>query len=749
MRTSLAVQPHLYIGDVTGKPLDYGMVFFGQPDKDPEFYPIDIFYDEALTIKASQPVRSKGGFLNANGDMVEVYAAEQTYSVKVLDAYGKKVFYKASMSKTNVDSSVSTKLPYPNAVLRSQADKNAESISFDDFLTTSAVVAVQAAFSTRKTLTLQNKVYDMGDARYLTLTADNSNSVINGNGATLKFNADAYKGGFRIFIAGSETALPSISANVPAGSSEVSFSAPHGLKVGDVLALRSNKTVDYITVGVDRYIGELLTVTKVTSATSIATHESVVYSYLTSDGAAANKYQTVSNVKIRDLKIIDSGLDPSGAAVENQRPIHCEFTKNITIDNVTTEDSAGLAVTFRNSINWTIKNCLLSQPQTDDIVSFSQYGIVITDYSRGGRIQSCTLKGFKEGISFTESGSGYGLSIDTQISNIIAFDCLRVINMHGTTRYVDVNDVWANNCMRGMNIRCADVKIRGFHSVRPKATFQGQGSSLFILSNCVRDLDIANCSIENSFIGIGTEALGLNFAHKNIKIKDCNFKGVSQTVIGLDFTAGSTAEATGLVVTNNTFEDCSATRMLIKGRFKKPVIKDNVCGDAIVGSYGLDAAGFNEGIICDNTFGANLIPVRFTDENGLISLNNWVEDNHWARASNCVSGAASTFVAGLKNNRIGNGYQSITTANISGTGSFDAMDGVRYILSTATAGSVKRINNGSMGDLVTIRAQSGSLTLTTDGNIKIPSQMVLDTQSKTITIVKDVDGNWYEVSRTA
>ena len=92
-RPSLSAQPHLYIGDSAGRPLDYGTVYFGEPDKDPEFYPIDIFYDEDLSAQAPQPVRTKGGFMNVNGDMVEVYAAENEYSVKVLDQYGIKVFY--------------------------------------------------------------------------------------------------------------------------------------------------------------------------------------------------------------------------------------------------------------------------------------------------------------------------------------------------------------------------------------------------------------------------------------------------------------------------------------------------------------------------------------------------------------------------------------------------------------------------------------------------------------------------------
>lgn len=133
LRTSLSAQPHLYMGDSTGRPLDYGMVYFGQPNKDPEFYPIDIYYDEALTIAASQPVRTKGGFLNANGDMVEVYAAELTYSVKVLDSYGRKVLYQKAMSRTNTSGSISTKLPYANTITRTLAERNTDAVSVKDF----------------------------------------------------------------------------------------------------------------------------------------------------------------------------------------------------------------------------------------------------------------------------------------------------------------------------------------------------------------------------------------------------------------------------------------------------------------------------------------------------------------------------------------------------------------------------------------------------------------------------------------
>lgn len=133
LRSSLAPQTHLYLGDMQGRPLDAGKVYFGEQNKDPELYPINVYYDEALTIAAPQPIRTMGGFMNANGQMVEIYAAETEYSVKVLDAYGRQVFYQAAMSRNNTDGSISTKLPYPNTIIRTLAERNTDTVSIKDF----------------------------------------------------------------------------------------------------------------------------------------------------------------------------------------------------------------------------------------------------------------------------------------------------------------------------------------------------------------------------------------------------------------------------------------------------------------------------------------------------------------------------------------------------------------------------------------------------------------------------------------
>jgi hypothetical protein len=101
LRTPLTVTPHMYLGDSTGRPLDNGTVYFGEPNKDPEHYPIELFSNDELTTPLMQPVYTKGGYLYDKGDMVEPHAKELIYSVKVLDSYGRKVFYKGEAMRSN------------------------------------------------------------------------------------------------------------------------------------------------------------------------------------------------------------------------------------------------------------------------------------------------------------------------------------------------------------------------------------------------------------------------------------------------------------------------------------------------------------------------------------------------------------------------------------------------------------------------------------------------------------------------
>lgn len=76
-------QPFEIFYDINGRPLDDGFIFIGQPNLDPIANPISVFFDEALTIPAAQPIRTRNGFPANAGVQAQVFVAETTFSISI------------------------------------------------------------------------------------------------------------------------------------------------------------------------------------------------------------------------------------------------------------------------------------------------------------------------------------------------------------------------------------------------------------------------------------------------------------------------------------------------------------------------------------------------------------------------------------------------------------------------------------------------------------------------------------------
>lgn len=293
LRTSLAVQPHLYIGDVTGLPLDYGMVYFGEPNKDPEYYPINIYYDDGLTIPAMQPVRTKGGFLNAMGDMVEVFADERIYSVKVLDAYGRQVFYEPAMSKLSTDNNLTIQAPFTNSVVRTQSDKNAETVSLLDF---------GAPYSTDSTLQLQNALNYLNSVGGGVLRIPYHTGVLVVSGSitlypNITVNCDknlildctGSQEGFQFDLRGTIGGEVALSVNKTSGDTVITTRSAHVLSVGDDALIVSQRECAHADAGdlwrlgettstaASPFFAEPLSVEKINSATEFVSLSPLIF----------------------------------------------------------------------------------------------------------------------------------------------------------------------------------------------------------------------------------------------------------------------------------------------------------------------------------------------------------------------------------------------------------------------------------------------------------------------------------------
>ena len=67
--------------DVDGNPLEDGYIYIGESGKNPEGFPIDTWWDSALSVPAVQPVRTIGGYASRSGTPGKLYINSLDYSI--------------------------------------------------------------------------------------------------------------------------------------------------------------------------------------------------------------------------------------------------------------------------------------------------------------------------------------------------------------------------------------------------------------------------------------------------------------------------------------------------------------------------------------------------------------------------------------------------------------------------------------------------------------------------------------------
>lgn len=79
-----------------GQPLDNGSVYIGTAFTDPITNQIPVYYDDALTIPAAQPIKTSGGYFFRNGTVANVFAGGD-YSITVQDSKSNLVYTSESI----------------------------------------------------------------------------------------------------------------------------------------------------------------------------------------------------------------------------------------------------------------------------------------------------------------------------------------------------------------------------------------------------------------------------------------------------------------------------------------------------------------------------------------------------------------------------------------------------------------------------------------------------------------------------
>lgn len=84
-------QPYPIFTDADGQPLDDAYIYIGAANQNPVSNPITVYWDAALTIPASQPIRTSGGYPVYNGTPARFYVGS-SYSILVKDKNGTFVY---------------------------------------------------------------------------------------------------------------------------------------------------------------------------------------------------------------------------------------------------------------------------------------------------------------------------------------------------------------------------------------------------------------------------------------------------------------------------------------------------------------------------------------------------------------------------------------------------------------------------------------------------------------------------------
>ena len=117
--------------DVDGEPLENGSLYIGTTGLNPESNPINVFFDEALTIPAAQPIKTIGGFPVNNGVSSRLYVAEADYSIIVRNKNGALV--RSSLSGNYDPAGGIFTQTGTGSVPRTVNDKLGDTISVKDF----------------------------------------------------------------------------------------------------------------------------------------------------------------------------------------------------------------------------------------------------------------------------------------------------------------------------------------------------------------------------------------------------------------------------------------------------------------------------------------------------------------------------------------------------------------------------------------------------------------------------------------
>lgn len=136
--------------DTKGEPLENGKLFIGVVNLNPKTNPVSVFFDEALTIPAAQPIRTIGGYPSSDGTPSDIFIAENSHSITVDDKNDKFIFSNFDVKTETVFSP-----KFANAITTTVQKRLSDTVHITDY------GAIQNDYATDQTSILDTIVGDI------------------------------------------------------------------------------------------------------------------------------------------------------------------------------------------------------------------------------------------------------------------------------------------------------------------------------------------------------------------------------------------------------------------------------------------------------------------------------------------------------------------------------------------------------------------------------------------------------------
>lgn len=171
---TMFLAPFAVIADLDGSPLDAGFLFLGEYGKDPERFPVEVFWDSDFTIPAAQPIRTRNGYPARNGSPGKIFLKNPEYSIAIKSKKGISIVTDFFNKGGLYDGSISTWSGL------TQEEKNKQILKAEDFNLIGDSITDQSARFAEIESVFIDAVIDLQGGTYKVSTIPTGNKYANG-----------------------------------------------------------------------------------------------------------------------------------------------------------------------------------------------------------------------------------------------------------------------------------------------------------------------------------------------------------------------------------------------------------------------------------------------------------------------------------------------------------------------------------------------------------------------------------------